>query len=548
MKPYKDSSNINPPLQEEIKPFNKMKHFILPSIFAIALCSCQSDSTAPVTERGNYDSSYQPATFADPDRQARIAEAFPVIEKMYSDYAALHHLPAISFGLVTDDGLLLKGNYGHTDVSNNTPATSASLFRIASMTKSFTAMAILKLRDEGKLDLEDPVEKYVSEMKGSRYPTADAPRITIRHLLTHGGGFPEDNPWGDRQLADTDKDLVDFLNKQITFSNPPGVAYEYSNLGFALLGKIITTVSGRRYQDYIRENIWIPLGMKTSEWEYTKIDPKLLAHGYRWLNEKWNDEALLPDTPDGSWGAMGSMITSIDEFSRYMQLHLAAWPPSNVKDDGVLKRSSLREMHHPWRVNGLDTAFRYSDGRACAMVSSYCYGLNWLRDCDGRIYVGHSGGLPGFGSQWRMLPDYGIAIASFSNRTYAPMTAINLRVLDTLVKLAGLQKRVIPASPILNKRKQQLVALLPNWQDAETSGIFAENFFADYVIDSLRKKATELYNKAGRIISIREMVAQNQLRGKFILDGENADIEIYFTLSPENPPLIQEYRIKEVTP
>src|SRR5918995_2064792 len=94
-----------------------------------------------------------------------------------------------------------------------------------------------------------------------KYPTADAPFITIRHLMTHGAGFPEDNPWGDRQLADTDKDLMDFIGKQISFSNPPGIAYEYSNLGFALQGKIITKVSGMPYQDYIKKHIWEPLGM-----------------------------------------------------------------------------------------------------------------------------------------------------------------------------------------------------------------------------------------------------------------------------------------------
>ena len=98
------------------------------------------------------------------------------------------------------------------------------------MSKSFTAMAILKLRDEEKLDLDDPAEQYIPELKKIKYPTADAPPITIRHLLTHGAGFPEDNPWGDRQLADTDKEFIDFISRQISFSNPPGL-----NLNTAIL-------------------------------------------------------------------------------------------------------------------------------------------------------------------------------------------------------------------------------------------------------------------------------------------------------------------------
>ena len=191
-----------------------------------------------------------------------------MIDKIFKEYADANHLPGVAYGFVVDGKLVHKGNFGYTDIEKKIPVTSSSLFRIASMSKSFTAMAILKLRDEGKLNLDDPAYLYIPELKNLKYPTADAPHITIRHLLTHGAGFPEDNPWGDRQLADTDKELMEFLINKSSFSNPPGIAYEYSNLGFALLGKIITKVSGKRYQDYIKKNIWEPLGMKTTTYEY----------------------------------------------------------------------------------------------------------------------------------------------------------------------------------------------------------------------------------------------------------------------------------------
>jgi hypothetical protein len=126
------------------------------------------------------------------------------------------------------------------------------------------------------------------------------------------------------------------------------------------------------------------------------------------------------------------------------------------------------------------------------------------------------------------------------------MGLINLQVLDTLIKIAGLQPRQLPPSAILEKRKNELVKLLPDWNNAQQSGIFTENFFPDYPIDTLKKYAKDLYIKAGKIISVKEMKPENQLRGSFILEGEKTDIEIYFTLSPENPPLIQEYHIREI--
>ncbi len=523
-----------------------MKNCLLCLIILSFLSSCNQGNTTTPAAASAYDSAYTPSVFSDPARMEKIKGAFAVIDSLYKKHAEDNHFPGISFGIVADGQLVYKNSYGYTNVEKKIPATSASLFRIASMSKSFTCMAILKLRDEGKLNLDDPAYLYIPELKNLKYPTADAPVITVRHLMTHSAGFPEDNPWGDRQLADTDKDLLAFIEKQISFSNPPGIAYEYSNLGFALQGKIITKVSGMRYQDYIKKNILDPLGMKTTTYEYGDVAPDKLAHGYRWLNEKWNEEELLHDTPDGSWGAMGAMISSIDEFAGYMAFHLSAWPPNNKKEEGPIKRSSVREMHHPWRFNGFNAAFKFPDGRICGITSAYCYGLGWMSDCDGRTYLAHSGGLPGFGSQWRIMPDYGIGVVAFANRTYAPMGGINLRALDTLIRIAGLEPRQMAPSKILEQRKNDLLKILPSWNNAAESGIFAENFFPDYPLDSLKKQATELYAKAGKIISVKTFKPENQLRGSFLIEGQNIDMEVYFTLSPENPPLIQAYEIREV--
>lgn len=472
-----------------------------------------------------------------------IEAVLPVIDKIFKEYADKNRLPGYVYGLVVDGKLIHTANMGYTDLDKKVLVTPQSCFRIASMTKSFTAMAILKLRDERKLRLDDPVYLYISEMKGQQYLTNDAAPVTIRHLLTHAAGFPEDNPWGDRQLAITDEAMIKMIKRGISFSNVSGIAYEYSNMGFAMLGYIIKKASGQPYEKYITNNILIPLGMTHTYWDYSHVPANKLAHGYRWLNGQWVEQPLLKD---GAYGAMGGMITSMEDFSKYAAFHLSAWPPGNDKETGPVKRSSLREMHHPWSIPNLNSKYKYQSGRACPTVSAYCYGLGWTNDCEDRVTIGHSGGLPGFGSEWKIFPDYGIGIISFINLTYANAGFVNTQALDTLIALAKLQPKQFPVSAILNQRKNELIKLLPQWNNADANGIFADNFFMDYFPDSLRKEASVIFNNAGKIVRINEFVAFNNLRGYFIMEGENADIEVFFTLTPENPPLIQEYHIREI--
>jgi hypothetical protein len=145
-----------------------------------------------------------------------------------------------------------------------------------------------------------------------------------------------------------------------------------------------------------------------------------------------------------------------------------------------------------------------------------------------------------------MLMDYGVGVVSCGNLTYANASAINMRVLDTLVRLAGLRPRAVPVTPILEERKEELVKLLPGWEKGKVSGIFAVNFFEDYFEDALRKEAESVYERIGKVVKVGEMRAENNLRGSFLIEGEKGDAEVRFTLTPENPALIQEYRIRIV--
>lgn len=485
--------------------------------------------------------SYLPPVFTDDNRLAKIKTVFPLIEGMYQEYAKANHFPGYIFGIIVDGNLVYFGKGGYADIEKEIPVDSHTQFRIASMTKSFTAMAILKLRDEGKLKLDDPVSLYIPVLQNQKL-TQDSPEITVRDLLTHAAGFPEDNPWGDRNLNKTDDELIAFIKKGISFSNATGARYEYSNLGFAILGLVIKRVSGISYEDYIATNIWRPLGMREATWEYATIPAQQLAHGYKWDNGHWTEEELLHD---GSFGAMGGMITSIGAFSNYVALHQSAWPARDEIEIGPLKRSSVREMQQPWRFNTFN-AHAKLDTQECATITAYGYGLRWLRDCRDKVYIGHSGGLPGFGSNWVILPEYGIGVVLFANNTYAPADTINLKVVAKLIKKARLKPRQLPPSNRLNEIKDKLITLLPDWQGAKNSGIFAANFFLDTSLTSLRKETQKLFVKTGSITHVGAVIPENQLRGYFMMRGEKTDLKISFILSPDNPALIQSFHIEEI--
>ncbi|HUO51090.1 MAG TPA: serine hydrolase domain-containing protein, partial [Gemmatimonadaceae bacterium] len=185
-----------------------------------------------------------PSHFADSARGTKLAAAYAPIDSLFARYAARAHIPGASWGIVVDGRLAHVATYGLRDVAAKAPVDTTSMFRIASMTKSFTAAAVLMLRDEGKLDLDAPAERYVPELKSLAYPTTDSPRLTVRMLLSHDTGWPEDNPWGDQQLSIADSALSRMIARGIPFSHAPNTAYEYSNYAFMILGRVIANVSG----------------------------------------------------------------------------------------------------------------------------------------------------------------------------------------------------------------------------------------------------------------------------------------------------------------
>lgn len=469
--------------------------------------------------------------------EERIKQISASVDQKIKAFKEKGNLSSVSYALVFDGKIVHQNYQGVINQQTGKKPDARSVYRIASMSKSFAGLAILHLRDAGKLQLDDPVARYIPELSGQKF-SPDAPEITLRHLLTHAAGFPEDNPWGDRQLGISTQEMLAMFKKGISFSNEPGVTYEYSNMAFAMLGYVIQQVSGQTYQEYIREHIWKPLGMNNTFWDYTKVPKDDLVLGYRWVYEKFVEQPL---EGDGAYGIMGGILTSIDDFSKYMALHQNAYTGTDSK---VIKNSSLKEMHFAWNFNSVNKRGFRSTGEVCDNLSFYGYGLRIDKNCENMTMVGHSGGLPGFGSDWKFMPQYGLGIVTLANGTYGSAALLNNEILPMIIGQAKLQPKPFPVSAILKQRQQELTALLPSWEKAKASGIFAINFFDDYYLDMLKSDTEAAYAKIGKVKKVHEIVAQNALRGAFVVEGDKAKLEISFTLSPENPPLIQAYAIK----
>ena len=499
----------------------------VPVLIALAVAAADARQPAAVPSPG----------FSDPARSAKLASAFNDIDRIFTEFATRTHVPGAAWGVVVDGALAHAGSSGYRDIAAKAPVDADTVFRIASMTKSFTAMSILKLRDEGKLSLDDPAERYVPELKGLRYPTTDSPRITIRHLLSHSEGFPEDNPWGDRQLADSDAQMSEMMRRGIPFSNAPGIAYEYSNYGFAILGRIVSNVSGRPYAAYVGDAILRPLGMTATTLSQSEVPALKLAHGYRWEDERWKDEELLAH---GAFGAMGGMLTSVRDLSKYVGAFLAAWPPRDGPETLPVRRASLREMQQAWRPSFTRVSRDRATGVVQLTASSYAFGLGVTQTCDFRLTVAHSGGLPGFGSQMRWLPDYGVGIIAFGNLTYTGWGAAVGDAIDRLAKTGGLQPREVQPSKALVDARDSVSRLIVKWDDQLADRIAAENLFLDESKDRRRAHFDALRAKVGTCaMPDRFDSVENALRGKWTMSCERGKLAAALTLAPTMPPTVQ---------
>jgi CubicO group peptidase (beta-lactamase class C family) len=474
---------------------------------------------------------------------------------------ASHHRrqgqPGLAYGIILDGALVHSGGLGEQWAGGPVPG-AGTVFRIASMTKSFTAAAVLALRDDGALALSDLAEEYVPQLRGMRLPTADSPRLCLRHLLTMTGGFPADDPWGDRQQGLPLPEFAEFLSRGASFAWVPGTRFEYSNLGYAILGLVITAVTGAPYPDFVTSRLLRPLGMSATGFEAADFDAERLARGHHRATGAWAEVAF---DPCGAFAPMGGVFSCVTDLARWVSGFAAAFPPGAPPDGGPhpLARASRREMQLPQVALPPSVLARLPGDPQAGGPVNYGFGLFVEEDPEWGRIAGHSGGYPGFGTNMCWHPATGTGVVVLANGTYAPSSALSGLLLRMLmraragsvgngrVNTAAYRVDVAPAGPwpATLAAREAVGGLLRSWDDAAAGALFTPNVAQDEPYSRRQRKIALIRERIGEFADDPSRPAEHDTPAhcRWWLRGERGTVGVEIALSPQNPPRVMSLRL-----
>jgi CubicO group peptidase (beta-lactamase class C family) len=497
--------------------------------------------------------------------EALVVDA-AAIDAIAAKFAARGGQPGLAYGVVAGGELVHSGGWGEKWTGGPVPDAGA-VFRIASMTKSFTAAMVLLLRERGALLLADPAERYVPELRGVQPVSPDCPPITIRHLLTMTAGFTTDDPWGDRQQGLDPAVFARLLaSGGVRAAWAPGTVFEYSNLGYAILGRVIEAVTGEGYARAISRHLLEPLRMSQTGFEASDFDPQALARGYRQDSGGWLE--LEPDGY-GAFAPMGGIFSCVADLARWVAGFAAAFPPRGPAADAEagpagpvgaidlahpLSRASRRAMQFSQAAitSGGDGVVLKQTG---PLSISYGFGLFAEDDAAFGTIVQHSGGYPGYGSQMRWHPATGIGTIVLANGTYASAGTLAANLLAAVLgahrKAAAERGEIrlhgpVPAPggpwPETLAARSRVDALLQDWDDAVARAIFSPNVDLDRPLVQRQADIARLRERIGQFGSdpARPPEFDSPAHCRWWLTGEHGTVAVQIKLAPLRQALVQQ--------
>lgn len=347
----------------------------------------------------------------------RVSSAIRLFDAWISTQQEFLGIPSISVGIIYDQDLIWSKSYGHQDPDQGTPASSDTLYRIASHSKLFTSIAIMRLSDEGKLSIYDPVEKWLPEFK-TLAAHADMERpVTIQNLLSHTAGLPREAVsfyWNTEDFPDEDILLEGLAEQEAPY--PPSRQWKYSNLGLALAGEIVERASGREYGDFVQEEILNPLGMTATGTDaLTEQARQNLAAGYGRRMPDGSRKRHKYSVTHAMASATG-LYTSVEDFAKF-----AAWQ-FRLRENGgreVLEAETLRDMQ---RVHWLFPDWKTGWGLG--------FSINKLKK---GVFVGHGGAIHGYRTRFGIIPDAKIGVVVLTSADDGNPQRYVDRILETIV-------------------------------------------------------------------------------------------------------------------
>jgi CubicO group peptidase (beta-lactamase class C family) len=504
---------------------------------SVAACAHHATQRAPASEAPATTSlAFVPAS-ADPARRDRLIALSTELDAHFR--ANVVGGVGAAVGIVLGGELVYARGFGVRDIDSGVPVDTDTVFRIASVSKSFTAAAVMRLRDEGRLRLDEPAATYLPELASLVGPARDCARFTVRHMLTMSSGLPYDDMWGPVTFGMSEGELTTLLQTGVPLAYAPGEQYVYSNLGYALLGRIVARLSGRPFREYVSHELLVPLGMKSTVWEAHDVPADTLATGYRREGEQLITQPL---PSDGVFAAAGGLYTSLRDYARYVAFQLAAYPARDDVESGPLRRSTVREMHQGHRtMNGDDNPLIRRDANGKEQVSSMAYGFGWMNSttCHYAGIVQHGGFEPGYWSSVHLLPRHHIGIVVLS--TTSP---VGLKTFDgtlSLLKSAGLldAQPAASATPALLDAQSIVLRLIDRWDASLAQGSFDAKSQNYPWVQNIPQRFAQLKNEYGACRAPGVLRPRSSSEAVFELGCERGVVDVRVLLAPGLPPRLQ---------
>jgi CubicO group peptidase (beta-lactamase class C family)/D-alanyl-D-alanine dipeptidase len=391
-------------------------------------------------------------TVAAQGRYQAVAQSLaPFIERERAD----HKIPAISVALVDGDRVVWARGFGWADSAVGVPATAATVYRVGSVSKLFTDIAVMQLVERGKLDLDAPVTRYLPEFHPKNPFGGD---ITIRELTAHRAGLTREPPVG-HYFDDTEPTLaatVASLNRTMLVYRP-GAHTKYSNAGIAVLGAVLEQTQGESFTSYVQRSVLDPLGMSSSAFQPIPESRANLAKGYMWTLDGRRFEA---PTFQLGLGPAGSLYTSVLDLSRFMSVLFARGALPGGKR--LLAKSTLDSMWTP----------QYAEPGA-----THGFGIGFsLGDLDGHRTVGHGGAIYGFATSLETLPDDSLGVVVVA--TLDVMNPVTDDIAQSALRmlLAARAGKPLPAIPTTSPiAKSRALALMGRYMKGD-AGVDLEEY------------------------------------------------------------------------